>query len=293
MVIDPTTHQLLAVASSRGDGSPENLAFGAGTEPGSVIKILTALDAERSSLELSKVFPLDCKGFIVLDGRQFFDWAKHGDVGNLDQAMAVSCNVAFARIGLALGKDRLQQMIQDARFNDTADLGLFQVPLGTTRGPVTNDYELANYAIGLDHYHVNALHLAMIADMMANRGVMTTPTLYTSREGILGTTVGTPPKPESKRLASPEAAQAVIEAMKNVIDDPRGTGHRARIDGLEYAFKTGTAGTRPYEALIVGFAPADHPKLAFALQAWDVGPAEIAGARIIRDFLTRIPERLH
>jgi cell division protein FtsI/penicillin-binding protein 2 len=81
----------------------------------------------------------------------------------------------------------------------------------------------------------------------------------------------------------------MIGAMQAVVTNPRGTGRRAPVPGLTIAMKTGTAGERPgLQALIVAFAPAEQPRIAFGLIAEDAGPAEIAGAKIAHDFLERI-----
>jgi cell division protein FtsI/penicillin-binding protein 2 len=58
--------------------------------------------------------------------------------------------------------------------------------------------------------------------------------------------------------------------------------------------KTGTSGTAPpgYDALIIGFTPADDPKIAWALVAEHAGKAEIEAARLTKEFLTRIKDRL-
>ena len=42
----------------------------------------------------------------------------------------------------------------------------------------------------------------------------------------------------------------------------------------------------------VAFAPAESPKIAFALVAEDAGPAEYAGAKVAHDFLESVRDRL-
>ena len=76
-----------------------------------------------------------------------------------------------------------------AGFDGQANLGVFQAPLGKTAGPVFNRFETAFFAIGLEHESMNALHVAMLASMTANRGVMTAPRLLTRRRSILGDVV--------------------------------------------------------------------------------------------------------
>jgi penicillin-binding protein A len=182
-----------------------------------------------------------------------------------------------------------------AGFDGQTSIGTFQVPLGRIIPPVLNKFETASLAIGLRHETVTPLHLAMIASMMANRGVLTNPRLLRQRRSILGDVVSGPAPQKSARLAPADVAEQMVAAMKAVVTSPRGTGRRAAIDGLSIAMKTGTAGARSsgLQAVILGFAPAEQPRIAFGMIAEDAGPAEFAGAKIARDFLESIRPRLH
>jgi hypothetical protein len=296
VAIDPRTNEILAIASSRGKGDLANLALEHQYEPGSVVKVLTGLNAESGGVDLASLFPYTCKGFLDIDGRHFGDWlpAGHGTLSSIDDALAVSCNVFFADVGLRLGVDRLTRFMTAAGFNGQADLGIFQVPLGKTVGQAFNHFETAFLAIGLEHESMNALHVAMLASMMANRGELITPKLLVRRSSILGDVVYTAPKQRSTRLASPAAAETMVHAMEAVATEAKGTGRRAPVAGISLAMKTGTAGERKsgLEALILAFAPVESPKIAFGVIAEDAGPAEFAGAKIAHDFLEAMSPRL-
>jgi peptidoglycan glycosyltransferase len=296
VAIDPRTNEILAIASSRGNGPLANLALEHQYEPGSVVKILTGLNAESGGVDLASLFPYTCKGFLDIDGRRFGDLvpAGHGILHSIDEALAVSCNIFFADIGIRLGSDSLKHFMTAAGFDSTANLGILQVPLGKTIGPVLDRFETASLAIGLEHESMNALHIAMLASMMANRGVLTTPRLLIQRRSILGDVVATSPQQTSVRLAPPAAAEAIVHAMQAVVSDPKGTGRRALVPGISLAMKTGTAGERKsgLEAVILAFAPVESPKIAFGVIAEDAGPAEFAGAKIAHDFLEAMQDRL-
>ena len=296
VAIDPRTNEILAIASSPGKGPMANLALEHQYEPGSVVKVLTGLNAENGGDDVASLFPYNCKGFLDIDGRHFGDWlaAGHGTLNSIDDALAVSCNVFFADLGLRLGADRLTRFMTAAGFNGQADLGVFQVPLGKTVGQAFNHFETAFLAIGLEHESMNALHVAMIASMMANRGELTTPKLLVQRRSILGDVVYSAPKQGSTRLASPAAAETIVHAMEAVATEAKGTGRRAPVAGISLAMKTGTAGERKsgLEALILAFAPVESPKIAFGVIAEDAGPAEFAGAKIAHDFLEAMAPRL-
>jgi peptidoglycan glycosyltransferase len=296
VAIDPRTNEILAIASSRGSGPMANLALEHQYEPGSVVKVLTALNALSSGSPVQTMFPYHCSGDLLIDGRHFGDWLPqgHGELASLDDALAESCNIAFADIGLRLGTERLRQFMTRAGFDGQTNLGLFEAPLGKTIPPIFNRYETAFYAIGLAHESITTLHVAMLASMMANRGALTQPRLLRARRSILGDVVTEAPAQGSVQLAPKAAAEQVVHAMTAVVTSPRGTGRRAALDGVSLAMKTGTAGERQsgLEALILGFAPVAQPKIAFGIIAEDAGPAEFAGAKITRDFLEALKDRL-
>lgn len=292
VAIDPRTNEILAIASH----APEDLALESEYEPGSVIKVLTGLAAESGGINVDAMFPYFCGGELPIDGRHFGDWLPqgHGNLASIDDALAVSCNIFFADLGLRLGRDRLERFLTAAGFGGQVNLGVVQVPLGRIIGPVFDNFETAFLAIGLEHEQINALHLAMLASMMANRGVLTTPRLLRGRRSLFGDTIAGAPPQGQTRIASAAAAERMIRAMQAVATEPRGTGHRAETEGITLAMKTGTAGDRKagLQAVIMAFAPAASPRIAFAIIAEKAGPAELAGAEIAHDFLERIKSRL-
>ena len=295
VAIDPRTNEILAIASARGKGAVANLAIENQYEPGSVIKVLTGLNAFRSGVNIDSMFPYLCNGELMIDGRRFVDWLPggHGRLATFDEALAVSCNVFFADIGLRLERERLEKFMISAGFNRTIDLGIIDAPLGRIFGDIFSRFETAFLAIGLQHESMNALHVAMIASMVANRGVMTVPRLVRQRRSILGEVVTGGPVSQT-RLAPAAAAERIIQAMQAVAESPRGTGRRSAVEGISLAMKTGTAGERKsgLEALILAFAPVESPKIAFGVIAEDAGPAEFAGAKIAHAFLERMRPRL-
>lgn len=282
VAIDPKTNEVLAIASN----SEKNLALEQQYEPGSVMKVLTA------STGVKVEFPYTCNGALPIDGRSFGDWREegHGVLPDFEEALAQSCNVVFADIGLKAGREKLRQLHSAAGFDTEANLGLFNAPLGKTVGELFNNFETAFYAIGIEHETTTTLHLAMIASMMANRGAMTTPRIYKARRSILGEIAGEPPKQTTSQVIPRAAAEAVVIAMRAVVERPNGTGRRVTVPGTTLALKTGTAGEERngFNAVIMGFAPVDNPKIAFALVVEDAGPAEFAAARVASAFVNAV-----
>jgi cell division protein FtsI/penicillin-binding protein 2 len=79
----------------------------------------------------------------------------------------------------------------------------------------------------------------------------------------------------------------VKQAMRQVVEDPAGTGRRARVDFVKTAIKTGTAGSSKegLDSIIFGFFPFDNPRFAFAFRLKNAGRAEYRGALFFKQFL--------
>jgi cell division protein FtsI/penicillin-binding protein 2 len=294
VAIDVATNEILAVANSAGAGTVTNLAFENGYEPGSVVKVLTMLNAFDSAVDVPSRYPLRCDGYLTVGGRQFLDWAVHGTVVDVNEAMAVSCNVAFGELGLTLGADRLREHMASSGFNASADLGLFTVPLGRNVGELLDPHAIASYAVGLERETSSPLHIAMLAAAIANGGTLTTPRFVRGRHTVLGEQVWTAPAAQSTRIGSEDAVRRAAAAMLAVVNNQRGTGRRAQIEGLTIAMKTGTAGDAAggYDSVIMAYAPADRPRIAIGMIAENAGPAEFAGARIAQEFFGALRGRL-
>jgi len=78
-------------------------------------------------------------------------------LNSVDEALAVSCNIYFADLGLHLGRERLERFMRSAGFDGQVNLGIFQVPLGSP-WRLFNNFETAFFAIGLEHEEINAIH---------------------------------------------------------------------------------------------------------------------------------------
>ena len=86
VAIDPRTNEILAIVSTPGKGAMANLALEHQYEPGSVVKVLTGLNALSGGTKVATMFPYTCKGELMIDGRHFGDWlpAGHGVLASID-----------------------------------------------------------------------------------------------------------------------------------------------------------------------------------------------------------------
>jgi len=249
--------------------------------PGSTFKIVTTAAALASGrFTPDSVLPGPAAYQLPDSTKKIRNWngKECGPNGlvTLRDALAISCNTAFAWLGNELGADALRTQAELMGFDHA-----FQIPLraATSKFPENPDApQTAMSAIGQFDVRATALQMAMVGAAVGNNGVTMTPYLVQEVRGpdlaILQTT-----QPEQFQTAmSPANAAQLADMMVNVVDN--GTGSNARIPGVRVAGKTGTAQTgndNPAVAWFVAFAPAQAPKVAVAVVVEDSGAPEISG----------------
>jgi peptidoglycan glycosyltransferase len=181
----------------------------------------------------------------------------------LIDALTISCNTAFAQLGIDLGQDKVREMAEAFGLDDEG----FTIPLpvsGSTVGDIANDAELGVASIGQQNVQVTPMQAAMIASTVADDGRLMRPYLVNSVQAHDLSVVDQTEPEEMGRPISADVADQLTTMMTSVVDN--GSGRRARISGVEVAGKTGTAeNAGPDHNWFIGFAPADHPKIAVAV----------------------------
>jgi penicillin-binding protein A len=280
---------LAAASSSKSPGTA--VATHVMYEPGSIIKMITLAGALESRSNPEKLFPLQCDGALKLsDNQAFYCWKAHGQVKDANVATAVSCNVAFAKIGLAMKQADLLSNLRRFGFDAKLKGDYFPLQLGKTIEGEMNDRDVANLSIGLENLKITPLHSAMIAAAIANEGVCMAPRVLLNYRNVIGLPYSAAQPKVYATFMSKQTADVLSKAMEQVVLHPEGTGRRASVPGLPIAMKTGTAGegATGYDAILIGFVPVKKPKVAFAIVAEHSGKAEFEGARITKLFLESI-----
>ena len=153
---------------------------------------------------------------------------------NLENAMVLSDNIYFARAALKIGQDTLTEQMDRLGFNERVPFDIW-----TTESSYANEegewseIQLADTGYGQGQLLVNPLHLAAIYTAFANGGDMIQPYLRVTEDQQPAVWV--------EQAFSEEAAETVKNDMIQVIEDPEGTAHGCRIEGVTLAGKTGTA----------------------------------------------------
>ncbi len=186
-----------------------------------------------------------------------------GGTATLTQALAISCNTAFAGIGLDLGDDALRKQAEAFGFNQA-----FTIPLPVVPSVFPKDLDppqTAQSAIGQFDVRSTVLQMALVASGVANEGVVMQPYLVAQEQAPdLSVLSATEPEVFSEAV-SPTVAAELSDMMVAVVTD--GTGGNAAIPGVTVAGKTGTAqdGDRPPHVWFMAFAPAEDPEVAVAV----------------------------
>jgi peptidoglycan glycosyltransferase len=252
--------------------------------PGSTFKVVTAAAALASGrFTPDSVIPGPRTYDLPDSSRVIRNWNGQacGPDGlvTLRQALAISCNTAFAWLGNELGDDALRDQAQKFGFDER-----FTIPLraATSRFPEDPDApQTAMSAIGQFDVRATALQMAMVVAAVGNGGQTMNPYLVQEIRGPdLAIIQTTEPAPYEQAM-DPVLAAQLTEMMVNVVD--AGTGSNARIPGVRVAGKTGTAQTgndNPAVAWFVAFAPAASPEVAVAVVVEDAGAPEVSGNQL-------------
>ncbi len=248
IIMNPHSGEVLAMASypdfdpnnlsSITPNNVKNLAIQLNYEPGSVLKpIIAAAALQEGTLHTDDSFY--CTGSLKVKDRVLHCWRKHGEEKGLNVIMRNSCDVAFMKIGLKLGKTQLLRYF--GRFGLGEYTGI-NLP-GEEKGIVpeakdVGDVELATMSYG-QGVAVTPLQLADAFCAIANRGIEMKPIIVKEIKDMNGNVKYYNAPTIRKSVVSPKVASEVMDALKAVVTE-KGVP-QAELKGYTVAGKTGTA----------------------------------------------------
>jgi peptidoglycan glycosyltransferase len=248
--------------------------------PGSTFKLVTSAAALENGYEPDSVLPGPAAYQLPGSSRLLNNWSGAPCGPNnrttLANALAISCNSAFAYLGNELGADTLRDQSEKFGFETS-----FDVPMtaATSRFPEDPDpAQTAMSAIGQFDVRATSLQMAQVTASIANKGVTMYPYLVNQvLAPDLSVLSQTQPRDFDRAMSEANAAK-LMGMMVQVVES--GTGSNARIPGVSVGGKTGTAETgagRPNIAWFVATAPAEDPEVAVAVAVENAGQAEVSG----------------
>lgn len=153
---------------------------------------------------------------------------------HLTNALIYSDNIYFAKAALKIGADQMEQSLDKLGFGTEVPF-----PFGMTESSyggedkIATEIQLADSGYGQGKILVNPVHMSSIYSAFSNDGTMMKPQLVKKQN--------TQKEVWISDAFSKEAVKTIKAAMKQVIENPNGTGHGGKISGLAISGKTGTA----------------------------------------------------
>jgi penicillin-binding protein 2 len=219
--------------------------------PGSTYKLIVAAAALEEGVITpeTKIF---CDGSFTLGNRTYRCWKKggHGWV-NLHKALVESCDVYFYTVGKMLGVDKIAEYAKRFGLGEVAGIDLPGEKSGLVptkewkfkkRKETWQMGETISISIGQGFDLVTTLQLANAFGAFANGGVLWRPYLVKRIDSTDGKVYKEflPRKKGDLNLSS-KTIEIINDALKGVVNEPGGTGHNAKLPGIEVCGKTGTS----------------------------------------------------
>ncbi|ONI82117.1 penicillin-binding protein [Saccharothrix sp. ALI-22-I] len=239
--------------------------------PGSTFKLVVAAAALAEGK--TKDSPVDGRPVITLPGTNTtlpnFNDTTCGDgvTATLQEALAKSCNTAFAVLANELGADKLRDKAAEFGIGEQ-DLTIPLSVVPSTLGPISDTPSLYQTGIGQKDVRVTPLANAVLAATIANGGVRMQPHLVGKILAPDLQTISETKPDEAAEAMEPEHATALRDMM---IASENNTSGGGKLRNVTIASKTGTAehgedvrATKPH-AWYVAFAPAEKPEIAIAV----------------------------
>lgn len=223
--------------------------------PGSTFKILTTIAYLQQLGDSAFDYEYECKGVISKDGHEIKcnNGKVHGKV-NLESAFTVSCNTYFVSLSEQISAGELRKVATELLFNRALGAQIdYKQSLFKLNDQSDTFNKMATY-MGQGETLVSPLHLAMIASIVYNDGVLMSPYIIDyslNNKGNVG--LKNLPQYEGTYLDE-KLCKTLREMMINVVTN--GTGNRIYRNDLVIGGKTGTAQneTGADHSLFVGFA---------------------------------------
>lgn len=282
VALDPKTGEVLAIASYPNydpnnfnvknipDGAIRNRIITDPFEPGSTFKLITA----AAALEENIVRPDDIvdgmNGSVTYKGFTIHDVHGMGRV-TFRQAFTNSSNVVFSVLGSKIPTDKFYKYARDFGFGIVSGIDLPGESSGRLLKPKQMTQMAKRYMGHGYGISVTTLQLASAYAAIANGGIKMNPYVVKSIMDDKGNVIKEFGPEKVRRVVSEKTARTLTQMLVEVVD--KGTGDKAKIDGMPIAGKTGTAqqlvdgsyNNDKYTSSFVGFFPADDPKLVIAV----------------------------
>lgn len=262
MIMDYKTGELLCMVSSPSldpasadadpaEGAYLNRGISASFVPGSVFKLITAAAAIETVPNMYDRTFL-CEGAYTIAGVEIKCTGDHG-TQTFEEAMANSCNCAFAQIAVKIGQENMIKHVTDYGFLDKHSIDGIETAAGSYPLEFVGDPELAWSCIGQSTDLICPFSMLRFVAAVANDGVLCEPALIHSDE-----------EAQTTRILKASTADKLKQMMSFNVSYHYGPEN---FPGLKLCAKTGTAelGDGTSHAWFTGFLNDEEHPYAFVV----------------------------
>ena len=246
--------------------------------PGSVFKTVTLAAAiEKIPDLMSRTWT--CEGSVDIGGETIVCSGTHGEE-NIYQAMANSCNVAFAQIANEVGASALEKYTRQAGLTDSYSIDGLSTARGTFAFSGISAGELGWAGVGQGQDLVNPCSLMVYMGAIANGGKAALPRIIDKTVSALGLSNPIHVTRQTGTLIRSSTAELVADMMANNVADTYGT---RRFPNMDLCAKSGTAevgeGQQPH-AWFAGFLRNEDAPYAFVVLVENGGGGSAAAGTV-------------
>jgi peptidoglycan glycosyltransferase len=251
--------------------------------PGSTMKIVTAAAALESGFDPNQKIRVDDPFQADKSWGDYYVRSSAGAHGDFDMSLAFqrSENIYFAKVGLAIGAQKLGDMAK--RFGighaPALDIAAAKGQLSNA-GTIDRPTLLADTSYGQGELLASPLQMAMVAATVGNHGVQVQPHYATEIRDSSGGVLRTVGGGAGDQIISAATAAKLTSYLVLAVEAPGAFAFGAKIPDVHVAGKTGTAETpsgSPH-GWFVGFAPAEDPQVAVAVIVENAGQGGVDAA---------------
>ena len=204
--------------------------------PGSLFKILVAAAALEEGIIDETRWNFGCSGEYQFEQVSISCWKEegHGQL-NFEQAFALSCNPAFIKVGLELGRERLLEYARRLHVTDESLLGYPSYRAGSYVSIDRGEPALGNASVGQQGIMLTPLQLASLVSTIADQGRWGPPRVLRYTVDSAGKKHPLPPVKKETVISLP-TARRMQQLMEGVVVG--GTGRSAALPQVRVAGKT-------------------------------------------------------
>lgn len=294
IVLSVPTSEILAMASypsydlndqnNSNEESKRNLGIWYMFEPGSIFKIVASSAVLNEGI-MSQESTVFCENgrYRLPNRRAIKDVSAKGYL-SLTEVLHKSSNIGMIKIVQRLGPENFREYTERYGFGKKTGVDLPYEKNGnlySLRKWDVNSLASVPFGQGIS---VTPLQMVNALTVIANGGILRKPYITKEIRDDHGKLVKTNYPTEIRRVLRPEIAKKMSNILVGVVE--KGSGSRARIDGVSVAGKTGTAQKaekgKGYSAgkevmSFMGFLPAEDPKIAIIVTLDEPSGARFSG----------------